>query len=163
MELAGASGYVDRHPLAILTDCARDVAVRWSSPRSPLTFTCRQAGLRGLPERASPLMLLASPTETQDRPVLPLERGSSLGIRTSPSPAYHFARQLPAGLQTHLRPPGTIRRGHVPPSRFLFALVVFSEREPRVCCAPQPVLGSTVFQGTFRADQVCASSVHPRR
>jgi hypothetical protein len=152
LELAGSSGFVDSLFLSKRPICARTVTGIWSSPRSSLTFTRCQGGLRGLPERASPLVILASPTETHNHPVLPLERGSSHGIRTSPSPVHYIARPLPAGLQSHLRPPGTIRRGHVPPARFLSALMAFSEQEPQVCCTLLPVMGSAAFQDTLVAD-----------
>lgn len=46
---------------------------------------------------------------------------------------------------TCLRPLSTTCRGHVPPSRFLSALAAYSKRGPRVCCAPQPILGFTAF------------------
>lgn len=55
---------------------------------------------------------------------------------------------LPAGLQPHLRPPGTTRRGHVPPSQFLTALAAFSKRGSQVCCTLQPIMGSAAFQGS---------------
>jgi hypothetical protein len=79
--------------------------------------------------------------------VLPCKQGSSLGIRVYPFTGLPHRSSTPSRTcRSYLRPPGTTRRGHVPSSRFLSALTACSERELRVYCAPQPVMGFAVFQ-----------------